>query len=117
MKKRPAGKCFGRIRSRLTALQRIEALLHTLLQKVDHMRADLEKFRQDFDTETTRIADLQAAEIAELKALRDQVATAGDTAVAAALDEVIAGLQPIEDRLKVIGTDPAQPIPPVEPPA
>jgi hypothetical protein len=98
------------------SLQRIERLVIKLLKKVTTMDARIQKLISDFDAETTAIAtrvDAQTAAITDLKA---QIA-AGTPVSAADLDEIVAGLQPISDRLQVLGSDPAQPIPlPVTPP-
>jgi hypothetical protein len=60
----------------------------------------IKKLIADFDAETNAVA-------AKLDALKQQV-TDGASA-----DEIVAGLQPISDRLKALGADVANPIPPV----
>jgi hypothetical protein len=73
---------------------------------------DVQQLIADLDTETNTVAakvDAQAAAIADLKA---QIA-AGSPVTQADLDAIAAGLTPISDRLKALGSDPAAPIPPV----
>jgi hypothetical protein len=61
-----------------------------------------------FDGETTRIAN-------KIQRLLDQIIAGGMTELEEA--EVQASLQAQVDRLKLVGADPVEPIPPVEPEA
>jgi len=61
-----------------------------------------------FDGETTRIAN-------KIQRLLDQIIAGGMTELEE--DEVQASLQAQVDRLKLVGADPVEPIPPVEPEA
>ena len=61
-----------------------------------------------FDAETTRIAN-------KIQTLLDQIAAGGMSELEEA--EVQASLQAQVDRLKLVGADPVEPIPPVEPEA
>lgn len=99
----------------LTTLQRIENKLDRLLKfeltfakemliMSDQINAALAKLASDFDAETNAVA-------AKLDALAAALATsvASQTPVNPA---VMAQLQAVSDRLKALGSDPAQPIPP-----
>jgi len=79
------------------------------------LKGELAQLTQDFDTETTAVAsrlDAQAAAIQELKTKAEQ----GDGVTPDDLQAVLDGLSPISERLKALGADPAEPIPPEEPP-
>lgn len=76
--------------------------------------ADITTVKQlvvDIDTETNAVAAKQDAEIAKIADLQAKL-DAGGSVSSADLQGVQDGLQSISDRLKVIGADPAQPIPP-----
>lgn len=77
---------------------------------------DVQQLVKDLDAETNTIAsklDANTATIADLKA---QIA-AGSPVTQAQLDDLAAGLSTESDRLKTLGADPAQPIPPAPPTA
>jgi hypothetical protein len=71
--------------------------LRALRKEVRHMDARITKLIEDFDAETTAIA-------AKIDALIAQGGSAN-------ADEIVAGLQPISDRLKALGSDVNNPIP------
>ena len=76
--------------------------------------ADVTSIKQlvsDLNDETNVVAAKLDAETAEIKRLSDIIA-AGGTVTAQDLQDIQDGLQPISDRLKALGADPAQPIPP-----
>ena len=76
----------------------IHAEVRVVSRKVTTMDARLTKLIADFNDETNAIS-----------AKIDALTTGGQSA-----DEIVAALQPISDRLKVLGANPAQPIPPGE---
>ena len=98
----------------------IELLVH-LLTRVDQIHAQgvrimadvasIKKLVSDLNDETNAVAAKLDAETAEIKRLSDIIA-AGGTVTAEDLQAIQDGLQPISDRLKSLGADPAQPIPP-----
>lgn len=91
----------------LSQLLLIEAALDRIQQKQEILMANLQNFKDllaAVDIETTRIAD----KIADLVS---QLESGGLSEAAEA--EVLAGLQAQVDRLKTIGHNPADPIPPV----
>lgn len=79
-----------------TILQRIEAGVLKLQRQVRYMDTRITKLINDFNDETNAIA-----------ARIDALIAAGSDA-----DAIVAGLQPISDRLKALGANPEEPIPP-----
>lgn len=101
--------------------KKLDQLIHAvadLATQERHMATDISSIKQlvtDINNETNDVAakvDAQQASIDDLKA---QLA-AGTPVTQKDLDDLSASLTPISDRLKAIGSNPAQPIPPVEPP-
>lgn len=76
---------------------------------------DLETLVTDLNAATNTMAIKQDGEIAEIADLKKQIA-AGVPVTQEQLDKVVAGLQPISDKLKAMGADATAPIPPVDPP-
>ncbi|MGH3942515.1 MAG: hypothetical protein ACRDTG_28605 [Pseudonocardiaceae bacterium] len=76
--------------------------------------ATLEETVTALDTETTRIGDNVNQVAAELAELREDVAER-DQATADRLAPIVARLTGEADRLAVLGSDPEQPVPPLEP--
>ncbi len=72
---------------------------------------DLTDLVTALDAETNAVAAKIDAEMAEIADLKAQIA-AGTPVTQDQLDAVVSGLTPISDRLKALGSDPAQPIPP-----
>lgn len=75
---------------------------------------DIKQLVRDLDDETNAVADKVDAQTAKIQELKDQIA-AGGTVSQADLDEIAAGLTPISDRLKSLGANTDQPIPPAPP--
>lgn len=76
--------------------------------------ADVQSVKQlvsDLNDETNTVAAKIDAQAAAIQALKDQIAQ-GSPVTQQDLDEIASGLAPISDRLKALGADPAQPIPP-----
>jgi hypothetical protein len=88
-------------------LDKILAQLGVLMTTVDAIK----KLVTDIDTETNAVASKVDAQAAEIKRLSDLIA-AGGTVTQADLDAIADGLTPISDRLKAIGADSLNPIPP-----
>lgn len=86
--------CPSRCSMQLEIIERSLFLLH---RKVDRMDTRISQLIADFDAETTAIAT------------RIDTLIANSTSV----DEIVAGLTPISDRLKTLGSDTSNPIPPV----
>lgn len=110
---------LARIEDTLTAMatvqQRQSTQLVTLQTQENRMAADLTSVKQivtDIDAETNTLAVKQQAEIALIADLKAQIA-AGTPVTQADLDGLSDNLSAIRDRLKVIGADPADPIPSV----
>lgn len=94
----------------LKTLRQIESALDRIQQKTEQAMASLQSFKDllaAVDVETNRIA----AKIDELVA---KLEAGGMTE--AEEEEALAGLSATADRLKTIGANPADPIPPVEEP-
>lgn len=94
------------LRSFLKTLLEIESALDRIQEKAEHAMATLQSFKDllaAVDAETTRIANKIDELVAKLEA-------GGMSASEEA--EVQEGLTALSDRLKKIGADPAQPIPP-----
>jgi len=94
---------------------RLEKQEKQMAKDAGALKGELAQLTQDFDTETTAVAsrlDAQAAAIQELKTKAEQ----GDGVTPDDLQAVLDGLSPISERLKALGADPAEPIPPEEPP-
>lgn len=95
-------------------LDEILAHIGAIRAQEKHLMSDVTSIKQlvtDLDAETNAVAakvDAQASAIADLKA---QLA-AGTPVTQADLDAIQAGLQPISDRLKALGSDADAPIPP-----
>lgn len=97
----------------------ITTTLATVLSQETKIMAselDLETLVTDLNTATNAMGVKQDAEIAEITALKAQIA-AGVPVTQEQLDAVVAGLQPISDKLKAMGADPVVPIPPDSPAA
>jgi ABC-type transporter Mla subunit MlaD len=89
------------------SLDQIFAQLEALMATVNSVK----QLVSDLNDETNAVAakvDAQAAAIADLKA---KIA-AGSPATQEDLDAIAAGLAPISERLKALGADPTEPIPP-----
>lgn len=97
----------------LTKLDSILALLHASGRRETHMAKDIASIKglvADIDTETNAVAAKVDAQTAAIQVLKDQIA-AGTPVTQADLDSLSDALTPISDRLKLIGADPADPIP------
>ncbi len=95
------------LRRLLKTLLLIESALDRIQQKQEKIMANLQTFKDllaAVDEETTRIADKIEALVAQLES--GSLSEAEEA-------EVLAGLQSQVDRLKTIGHDPADPVPPV----
>ena len=91
----------------LNVLEQFEAALDRFQQKLEKTMATLQNFQDllaAMDTETTRIGN-------KIQSLVDQLAAGGMTPAEEA--QALASLGAFADRLKTIGADPANPIPPV----
>jgi ABC-type transporter Mla subunit MlaD len=89
------------------SLDQIFAQLEALMATVNSVK----QLVSDLNDETNAVAakvDAQTAAIADLKA---KIA-AGSPATQEDLDAIAAGLVPISERLKALGADPTEPIPP-----
>ena len=93
------------ILSRLGTLQSLERHIMASIKTVEALVADL---KSNTDAVAAKI-DAQTQAIADLKA---QIA-AGTPVTQEQLDALSAELQPISDHLKAMGSDPANPLPPV----
>jgi enamine deaminase RidA (YjgF/YER057c/UK114 family) len=94
-------------------LDSILAQLSALAAQEKKLMADvtsIKKLVTDLNDETNSVAAKIDAQLAAIQALKDQIA-AGTAVSQADLDEIGAGLQATSDRLKVLGSDPADPIP------
>lgn len=98
-------------------LDRLLTQASALLAQGQTLMAEIGSVKQlisDINDETNGVAakiDTQTAAIVALQAKVD----AGGAVEASDLDDLVAGLQPISDRLKALGSDPEAPIPPVAP--
>jgi UDP-N-acetylglucosamine enolpyruvyl transferase len=98
----------------LGLLAQILAHVTTIHAQGVHLMADVASIKQlvsDLNDETNAVAaklDAETAEIARLSA----IIAAGGTVTAQDLQDIQDGLQPISDRLKSLGANVAQPIPP-----
>ena len=91
----------------LETLLTIETTLDRIQQKMETTMATLQNFKDllaAVDTETNRIA-------AKIQSLVDSLGGGGMTDAQEA--EALAGLSAVADRLKTIGADPTNPVPPV----
>jgi len=91
----------------LITLFQIVKVLDQIQQKLEETMATLQNFKDllaAVDVETNRIADKIAALVAQLES--GSLTEAEET-------EVLAGLTAAADRLKTIGHDPQNPIPPI----
>lgn len=82
--------------------------------KVRQLMTDVASVKQliaDLNDETNTVAAKVDSQQTQIKALQDQIA-AGGTVTAADLQAIADGLTPISERLKALGADPTQPIPP-----
>ncbi len=98
------------LRRLLKTLLLIESALDRIQQKQEKIMANLQTFKDllaAVDEETTRIADKIEALVAQLES--GSLSEAEEA-------EVLVGLQAQVDRLKTIGHDPADPVPPVPTP-
>lgn len=101
-------------RATTQTLQQILDQLGTLAAQERHLMktvSDVQQLVTDLKTNTDAVAakvDAQTQAIADLKA---QIA-AGSPVTQEQLDAIAAGLQPISDHLKAMGTDPTNPLPP-----
>lgn len=81
-------------------------LLHKKVDRIIMLSEDTKAIVLEIDTETNAVA---ARVEAQLKALKDQIASGnGDTA---ALQQIHDGLAPIAARLRAIAADPSNPVP------
>lgn len=92
------------ILERLAALERQNRKLMTDV-------ASVKKLVKDIDEETNAVAAKVEAQAAALQALKDQVA-AGNPVTQDDLDAIGTELGTVSDRLRAIGADPTNPIPP-----
>lgn len=91
----------------LATLIEIETTLDRIQQKMETMMPTLQNFKDllaAVDAETNRIA-------AKIQSLVDQLGGGGMSDAEEA--EALAGLSAVADRLKTIGADPSNPVPPV----
>jgi len=85
-----------------------------LHRKVDAIMAkelDLETLISDIDAATNAVATKLDAQTAQIQALKDQIA-AGTPVSQAQLDALAANLTTERDRLRVLGADASNPVPP-----
>lgn len=76
---------------------------------------DLQQFVVDLDEETNGIATRLDRNTATIDTLKKQIAD-GSPVSQEQLDMLANGFKPISDRLRALGSDPVNPIPPIEPP-
>lgn len=91
----------------LARLRALGAQEHTIMADVK----DVKQLVADLNDETNSVAAKVDAQAAAIKALKDQIAQ-GSPVTQADLDEIATALTPISERLKAIGADQANPIPP-----
>lgn len=103
------GRVLDDILTRVIALQGQEKHLMTTVDNVKQLVADL-------NTETNNVAAKLDAQKAALEALKQKV-DSGSPVTQADLDAIADGLTPISDRLKALGADDTNPIPPPAPTA
>lgn len=72
---------------------------------------DVKQLVSDLNDETNTVAAKVDEQAKAIQALKDQVAQ-GSPVTQQDLDAIAAGLQPISDRLKALGADQTNPIPP-----
>jgi hypothetical protein len=92
------------ILAQIVALSKQDKLIMSTVTSVKQLVTDL-------DAETTAVSAKVDAEIAEIARLSAIIA-AGGAISQADLDAISDGLTPISERLKVLGSDVANPIPP-----
>lgn len=100
-------------------IERLDQLLHTvsaLAAQEHHMAADVQGIKQlvtDINDETNTVAAKVDAQAKAIQDLKDQIAQ-GTPVTQEDLDAIANGLTPISDRLKAIGADPSNPVPPTQ---
>lgn len=90
--------------------ERLEQILHA----VGHIMStvtDIKTLITQMNDETNALSAKIDAELKAIADLQAQIA-AGSPASQQDLDDITSGLQAVSDRLKVLGSDPAAPIPP-----
>jgi septal ring factor EnvC (AmiA/AmiB activator) len=98
--------------------EQLDRLIHAvdaLAAQERHMANDIQSIKQlvtEINDETNTVAARIDAQSAAIQALKDQIA-AGTPVSQADLDAIAEGLAPISERLKALGQDSANPIPPV----
>jgi chromosome segregation ATPase len=96
---------------RLNGVQQQLTAIRTQLGALMAKEQDLEQLVTDLDAETNAVAAKIDAQTKAIQDLQAQIAS-GTPVSQEQLDKVVAGLTPISDRLKTLGADTTQPIPP-----
>ncbi len=92
----------------------VTRLLDTILTRLESLMStvnDVKQLVSDLNDETNTVAAKIDAQAAAIQALKDQIA-AGTPVSQADLDAIGSGLTAVSDRLKTLGADTSNPIPP-----